>query len=364
MDALEIILGTLAWWQSRGHGDGIKHGFANEASGGDGTLPGAMRGLLGAFNSGILLTAMNRWTWCWILSLLLGVTSCERKSPGTIPTLQALNSTPASTNAQVFQVKGVVVSVKPEEKIVRIRHEEIPGYMAAMTMPFEVRDTNELTGLKAGDVVTFRMLVTETDGWIDQIQKVAVDTTANALPANAPFRIVRDVEPLEVGDALPEYHFTNQLGQAVSLSQFHGQALAFTFIFTRCPFPTFCPLMSNNFRAVQDALLANPNAATNWHLLTISFDPDYDTPERLKEYAANHHADPVRWDFLTGSLIDITALSEQVGLQFWREPGGSINHNLRTVVVDARGRVQKVFIENKWTTQELAEEIVKAAGSQ
>ena len=190
-----------------------------------------------------------------------------------------------------------------------------------------------------------------------------MDANAASIPANAPIRIVRDVEPLDVGDLLPDYRFTNQVGQAVSLSQFRGQALALTFIFTRCPFPTFCPLMSNNFQKAQDALLANPNAPTNWHLLTISFDPEFDTPGQLKAYAARQHADPARWDFLTGTLVDITALSEQVGLQFWRDPAGGINHNLRTVVVDARGRVQKIFIENKWTVEELTDEIIKAAGN-
>jgi protein SCO1/2 len=262
----------------------------------------------------------------------------------------------------MFQVKGVVMAVKPEEKTVRIRHEEIPGYMEAMTMPFEVKDTNELAGLGEGDTVTFRMMVTETDGWIDQIKKLDVPTV-NTLPANSGIRIVRDVEPLEVGDLLPEYTFTNQLGQAVSLSQFRGKALAFTFIFTRCPFPTFCPLMSNNFRAIRDALKNHPNAPTNWHLLTISFDPDFDTPEVMKRYAASYDADPANWSFVTGTLIDITALSEQVGLQFWREPSGNINHNLRTVVVDAQGRLQKIYPENKWTTAELTEELIRAAGA-
>jgi protein SCO1/2 len=219
-----------------------------------------------------------------------------------------------------------------------------------------------MAGVKAGDAVTFRMLVTETDGWIDQLRKL--EGSANPLPVNAPIRIVRDVEPLEIGDAVPEYYFTNQLGRATSLSQFRGQAVAFTFIFTRCPFPTFCPLMSNNFRTVQDALLNNPNAPTNWHLLTISFDPEYDTPEKLKNYATSYHANPEHWSYLTGTLVDITALSEQVGLQFWREPGGNISHNLRTVVVDAGGRVQKIFSENKWTVEELKEEILKAAASQ
>lgn len=306
---------------------------------------------------------MKEWVWLFNLSLLLVVTSCEKQSPGTTPAAPTAPPVISVTSTQMFQVKGVVESVKAEAKTVRIRHDAIPGYMDAMTMPFEVRDTNELAGVNAGDSVTFRMFVTETDGWIDQIQKLNVDANAASIPANAPIRIVRDVEPLDVGDLLPDYRFTNQVGQAVSLSQFRGQALALTFIFTRCPFPTFCPLMSNNFQKAQDALLANPNAPTNWHLLTISFDPEFDTPGQLKAYAARQHADPARWDFLTGTLVDITALSEQVGLQFWRDPGGSINHNLRTVVVDARGRVQKIFIENKWTVEELTDEIIKAAGN-
>src|SRR6185436_12077732 len=172
------------------------------------------------------------------------------------------------TNTQTFQVKGVVVELEADGKTVKIKHEEIPGYMGAMTMPFETRDTNELRGLAAGDPVSFRMTVTETDGWIDQIRKLDAPRT-NTPPKSGPFRLVRDVEPLSVGDMLPEYHFTNQLGQAVSLSQFRGQALAITFIFTRCPFPTFCPLMSNNFRDVQDTLLKSASGPTNWHLLTI-----------------------------------------------------------------------------------------------
>jgi protein SCO1/2 len=314
--------------------------------------------LLSRRESGKLSTAMK----CFIAFLLVGlvlVTSCSEK-PATNAPAPTVPPKATAVSTQIFQVKGVVVAVKPEEKTVRIRHEEIPGYMEAMTMPFEVKDTNDLAGVKDGDTVSFRMLVTETDGWIDQIKKLDVPTV-NTLPANSGVRIVRDVEPLEVGNLLPEYTFTNQLGQAVSLSQFRGKAVAFTFIFTRCPFPTFCPLMSNNFRAVRDALKTNANAPTNWHLLTISFDPDFDTPEVMKRYAASYNADPAQWSFVTGTLIDITALSEQVGLQFWREPGGNINHNLRTVVLDAQGRIQKIYPENKWTAEELTAEIIKAA---
>ncbi len=302
--------------------------------------------------------------WQLLLPIgLLGLTlSCEKQSPGDAPiTVGTASTAPASTNTQVFQAKGIIIELLPAEKSVRIQHEAIPGYMDAMTMSFDVRSTNELAGLNPGDVVSFRLWVTERDGWIDQLQKLNSPPPSNTLPPNASVRIVRDVEPLNPGDALTDYHFTNQLGQAVSLSQFRGQALAITFIFTRCPFPTFCPLMSNNFRTVQDALLKNPGGPTNWQLLTLTFDPEFDTPDKLKDYAARYGCNPEHWSFLTGALIEVTALGEQFGLLFWREPSAGISHNLRTVIVDARGRVQKIIPENKWTPDELAAEIEKAA---
>ena len=291
------------------------------------------------------------------LMLVAGI-SCDRKPRmETNPVVPAAN-----TNLQVFQVRGVIVELSASGKTVRIRHEEVPDYMPAMTMPFDVRNTNELAGLAAGDAVTFQMKVTETDGWIEQVKKIAgAVVQTNILPAGATMRIVREVEPLAEGDLLPDYRFTNQLGRPVSLSEFHGNAVAITFIFTRCPFPTFCPLMTSNFKSAHDLLLKTPNAPTNWHMLEITIDPEFDTPERLRGHAAMLKVDTARWSFLTGTLIDVTALSEQFGLQFTRELGGGISHNLRTVVIDATGRVQRIIPENKWNPQELAEELVKGA---
>ena len=292
-----------------------------------------------------------------------------------LPALAALAATPcqgaSETNGaatgiilegatqQVFQVKGVIKELKPDGKTVDIRHEEIPNYMPAMTMPFEAKEPKELTGLKAGDAVLFRMTVTSSEVWIDQVRKLAPPAPTE-LPSRGTFRFVRDVEPLQVGDPLPQYHFTNELGQAVSTKQFSGQALAITFIFTRCPLPNFCPRMSSNFAEAQEKLLKLPNGPTNWHLLTISFDPDFDTPVILRAYSQRFGANARHWSFLTGDQIDISAISEQFGQMFWRDQG-ALNHNLRTVVVDASGRVQKIFEGNKWTSQELVAEMLKGA---
>jgi protein SCO1/2 len=287
--------------------------------------------------------------------LLVCAVSCDRAADRLPVTAKAA----ASTNQQVFQVKGIVISVKPREKAVEIKHEEIPGYMPAMTMPFDVRDTNELAGLEPGDSVSFRMIVTDTEGWIDQIRKVGPPST-NGPPTTGNFRLVRDVDPLNIGDRLPEYHFTNQFGQAFSTADFKGRALAITFLFTRCPFPAFCPLMANDFSETQQRLIALPAGATNWHLLTVSFDPEFDKPAVLKAYAERYRYDPERWTFATGDLVEITAIAEQLGLNFWHDETGSISHNLRTAVIDASGRVQKIFNGNTWKTDELVAEMVQA----
>jgi protein SCO1/2 len=292
--------------------------------------------------------------------LLFGSAGCKQGNEAR-PGEKAAGS--KDTNTQIFQVKGVIIEVKPQEKTVEIKHEAIPGYMEAMTMPFEVKDTNELANLAPGDTVAFRMTVTETDGWIDQIRKLSEATPAtNNLPTTGPFRHVRDVEPLDVGDTLPEYHFTNQLSQPISTRDYKGQALAINFIFTRCPFPTFCPLTANNFAEAQRKLKGMTNGPANWQLLTITIDPEFDKPAILKAYGERHDYDPAHWTLATGELIDITAIAEQLGQTFWRDETGSISHNMRAIVIDASGRIQRIIGGNKWNADELTEEIVKAAG--
>src|SRR4051812_8492026 len=264
---------------------------------------------------------------------------------------------------RTFQVKGVIKEISADHKQAKIEHENIPGYMEAMTMMFDVKDPKELQGLQPNDEVSFRMVVTQNDGWIEQVKKIG--TVAAAATNDPPtFRRVREVEPLKVGDLLPEYHFTNELGKTVSLGDFKGQALAITFLFTRCPFPTFCPRMSSNFEEAYKKLKANSQAPTNWHLLTITFDPQFDTPTILKSYAKRYSYDPARWNYLTGELIDITAITEQFGLMFWRPDPNEvtgISHNLRTAVIDAQGRVQQVFRDNSWKVDDLVDELIKAA---
>ena len=293
-------------------------------------------------------------------ALLLLSPACRDQSPAPSAAGGAARNT--SVKMEVYPVKGEVRELKADGKTVVVKHEAVEGYMPAMTMPFEVKNTNELRGLAPGDLVAFRMLVTKEEGWIDQV-KVLKSTHQN--PPSAPIRestrVVRKVDPLNVGDTIPNYPFTNQIGKPFRLDDFRGNALAITFIFTRCPFPNFCPRMANHFQEAQ-TILKSRAEIKNWRLLSLSFDPEFDTPETLKDYGARFGYDPEYWSLATGALIEIDAITEQFGLVFPRD-GASFSHNLRTAVIDSHGKVQKVLMGNEWRPQELVDEMLKAAGT-
>jgi protein SCO1 len=287
--------------------------------------------------------------------------------PSTPASVTVATGSPApSTNLQTFFVRGVVKELKPDGRTVVIDHEEIPNYMAKMVMPFKVKDTNQLAGLGTNDQVHFRFNVAEFESWIDQVTKTGTAAAPVADPNRENFRLVREVEVLKEGDALPDYTFTDQRGQPFRTADFKGRALALTFIFTRCPVPDFCPRMSLRFAQADKQLRALADGPANYHLLSLSFDVDHDTPPVLQNYAnivkAQHGADLTRWTFATGKLIDIDDITERFGLVFPRDAEKPVfNHNLRTVVIDAAGKVQKIFIGNDWKADELVTELVKAA---
>jgi protein SCO1 len=290
------------------------------------------------------------------LVVLIG---CGRKESVPVEVRVTTNAAPPTT----YQVTGVVKRVEPDKKRIVIRHDEITNYMAAMTMPFDVKDTNQLSVAKPGDGVTFRLLVTEDDGWIDSVTVVsnaAVITSATNQPE--PVRFVSSVGELKVGDLVPDYAFTNQLGREIRLRDFRGGALALTFVFTRCPYPDFCPRMSDHFGKTMRRLKAMPGAPTNFHLLSISFDPEWDTPRRLEDYGKRFGQDPEKWTLATGAWDPIERLGGHFGLIFGRNvPADRLEHNLRTVVLRPDGTVHAILISNEWQVDELVGAMVDAA---
>ena len=291
-------------------------------------------------------------------ALALGLLGCKPQAPATTAVGTLVEEIPRE-----YSVRGVVRRVEPERRSVVVKHEEIPGFMPAMTMPFDVKEPKELNGLKPGDRIAFRMLVTTNDGWIDRIHIVGSDTNAVATPS--PVRITSSVPLLEAGSLLPDYTLTNELGRVIRLSEFRGQVLAFTFIFTRCPYPDFCPRMTDLFARAQKSLAGQPDAPTNVKFLSISFDPEHDTPELLRTYAERHNYNPSHWTLATGAWDQLEPLTGHFGLLFGRDvPPEKMEHNLRTVVVRPSGKIQAIIPSNEWQSEDLIREIRAAAAAE
>jgi len=260
--------------------------------------------------------------------------------------------------ARTFMARGVVKELEADGRTVLVKHEAISNYMAAMTMPFKVKEAKELVGLRAGDEIAFQLRVTETESWIERIAKIGtVPLEKNNQPANEP---AAEAQTARARHPLMDYQFTNELGQAMSLGEFRGQALAITFFFTRCPIPDYCPRLSKNFQEAARKLSSMPGGPTNWHFLSVSFDTEFDAPTVLKAYGERYQYDPKRWNFLTGPADKIAELARLSGVTIDRA-SSLFNHNFRTLIIDAAGHLQTTFPMGGDLSDAIVEEIRRAA---
>ncbi len=230
--------------------------------------------------------------------------------------------------------------------------------MPGMTMPFKVKDPAQVAAAKPGDLITATLIVDEQTGYLDDVKK----TGEAALPADIPRPAAGPL--IDPGAEVPDATFVDQDGRERSLSDWRGKTTVVTFIYTRCPVPDFCPLMDRNFAAVQAALKGDPALAERVHLVSVSFDPDHDTPDVLRGHAKRLGADPAVWTWLTGTRETLDGFTKAFGISLMRSdgPAGEIVHNLRTVVVDRQGRVAKVFNGTAWQPEELLAALRAADG--
>jgi len=231
-----------------------------------------------------------------------------------------------------------------------ISHEKIPGYMPAMTMSFNVRNDSELENMKPGDAIAFRLCVTRDDAWVEEIRKTGGSPVPLFTPA--PAALIRELNP---GDVMPDVELVSHQNKKIRLGDYRSKVVALTFIYTRCPLPTYCPLINQKFKTVQE-LMSRLDAGDGWRLLSISMDPESDTPDALADFAKNFGADEQHWTFATGETAAVRQFGGAVGLEF-NTRDGQINHNLRTVVVDGDGRIRHIFRGNTWSPQELVAEM-------
>jgi protein SCO1/2 len=257
-----------------------------------------------------------------------------------------------------YAVKGIIVSSDPTHGEVTIDSEAIPGFMEAMTMPYKVKDANVLQDLHPGDHMTGVLLVGDDRTVLDQIV-----ITAQAKPDYKPQKQYHVPSP---GDKVPDFRMINQSGHTITINQLHGKVVLLTFIYTRCPLSDYCPRMSRNFATIDKQLQADPQLYKKTHLLSISFDPAYDSPVVLRSYGEAYTGKYTKetfahWDFSAPSKADLPTL-----LQFFdvgATPGekNTITHSLSTAILGSDGTIVKWYPTNDWEPAEVLKELKMVA---
>jgi len=266
--------------------------------------------------------------------------------------LLLLGASACGSSDREYTLQGQILSIEPNRMQANIKHEEIKGFMAAMTMPYKVRDVKEFADLKPGDLINSTLVVVSNDAYLKNVKKVG--EAPLAAPAAAPPSATSGFELLKPGEFVPEVPMIDQDGRKTSVASLKGQTVVLTFIYTQCPLPTFCPLMDRHFVTIQERLKADPTLS-KVHLATVSFDPITDTPPVLKKHAQQLGADLTRWTLFTGDRDDIDKFASRFGVTIGRDPSDpkNITHNLRTVIIDPDGKLKKTYTGNEWTPDQI-----------
>jgi protein SCO1 len=270
--------------------------------------------------------------------------------------LSACGGSPQSKSAEakIYTLQGQVVSLDAANKSATIKGEDIKGFMPAMTMPYAVKEAKVLDGLAPGDLINARLSVESNGAFLTEIKKVGSAPLEKAPPPAPAASASSGFELVKPGEPAPDASFVDQDGRKRDFTSFRGQTVVLTFIYTRCPMPTFCPLMDRHFATIQRTLERDP-ALAHVHLVSVSFDPLTDTPPVLKKHAKELAADPKRWTFLTGDRDDIDRFASRFGVSVARNENDQrdITHNLRTAIIDANGTLVKVYVGNEWTPEQV-----------
>ena len=261
-----------------------------------------------------------------------------------------------------YSVRGMVLRVDPSTRTFTVSHEAIDGLMSAMIMPFEVRDARELTPLAPGALVDFTLIVGARAGYAADI-RVRKYQTAEQDPLTARRLALlkkaagRAVPALANGQAVPDFTLIDQSGQPVRFSTLtQGKVVALNFVYTRCALPQFCLRASNVFSVMQRRFTRQ--YGRDLVLLTVTFDPERDTPDVLATYAARFNADPKMWRFLTGATADVRRVCALFGVESFPDEG-LMNHSLRTVLIDRGGRLVANVEGNQYTPEQLGDLILE-----
>ena len=300
----------------------------------------------------------SRFALLLVAVALLAPAGCAKRT--TTATPAATTNAAPPTAARRFAFRGIVRNVDVQKREVTVEHEAVPGFMDAMTMSFPVHDDPQVFEiLHPGDRLEAKLVVDGGNYWLEQIlTKGFVPTPAAAGSPAAGSTAVVTPEPnrgVAVGDPVPDFALTDQTGKTVRLSQMRGEPVAVTFLYTRCPIATACPLTATKF-AKLDSLLKEKGFGK---ILTITVDPEHDTPKVLADYAARLGADPTRWKFLTGDPKAVAAVATSFGVIYYPDQG-QIVHAQAAAVVDPAGRLAAIYYGQSWDPEHLLRDLEKA----
>ena len=262
------------------------------------------------------------------------------------------------TRRERYPAVGVVLEIDRSDRRVVVSHQDIPGLMDAMVMPFTVVDPKELDGVVPHTMIDFTVVVAGDTSYVEDLRLHESKAEAQPLQAQRMDLIERlmgtetTLTPLEVGEPVPDFSLVDQRGRPVAFSELAGKVVAVSFMYTKCRLPNFCFRLSNNFGVLQKRFA--DRLGKDLVLLTITFDPLHDTPEVLARYAKTWNADAAGWHMLTGPEDDVRRVCRRFGMNFWPDMG-MISHTLQTVVVDRRGRLAARLGGNEFTAQQLGD---------
>ena len=265
---------------------------------------------------------------------------------------------------QTYTVGGRVAGIQNDGRTLVVEHEEIPGYMPPMIMPLPVADSSMTAPLEPGDAVQFRLAVG------DSASIIAVRPLPDTAVARNPARTTTPItsadtegpQMLQEGDRVPAgLTLVNQASESLQIGDYRGQTLVLTFIYTRCPLPNYCPLMSKQFATLQPQL--RERYGEEAQLLSISFDPAYDTPQVLREYASKYTDRLDTWTFATGDSTQVQRATELFGVSARKTAEDEITHNLTTALIGPEGRVRRLWRGNDWAPADVQQAVARVVGS-
>jgi protein SCO1 len=288
-------------------------------------------------------------TWIFFCFSAVVLVGCQDGTSGADERPAAVTA-----DAATYQLRGIVVSSDAAKGIVTIDSDAIPGLMGAMTMPYKLAQPGVATELHPGDHVTARLRISDSASVVDQI-----DVTAQAKPDYKPDKLYNVPKP---GQTVPDFKFRNQSGKTISIDQFRGKALLVTFIYTRCPLPDYCIRMSRNFATIQQQLSADPQLSNKAHLLSISFDPAYDSPRVLRSYGSAYAggADFSHWDFAAPQASEVDAVDQFFDVGVSPGSNNTLTHSLSTAIIGPDGKIFRWYPSNDWTPSGVVDDIKQA----